>query len=186
MDDKKLGEILENHSHWLNEDCDDWENTRADLSDADLRGADLSDAKLGGVNFRRADFRGAKNVPFIPFACPDTGAFIGFKKANMRTLVNGSVDIVPVIVELEILADARRSSATGRKCRCDKTKVLSVTTLCGVEVSAAAGTVRSNHDPDFVYEVGKIVTAPNFWENRWEECAPGIRFFINRQEAVEY
>lgn len=43
-----------------------------------------------------------------------------------------------------------------------------------------------NHDPDFVYEVGKIVTAPNFWENRWEECAPGIRFFINRQEAVEY
>lgn len=82
MDDKKLGEILENHSHWLNEDCDDWENTRADLSDADLRGADLSDAKLGGVNFRRADFRGAKNVPFIPFACPDTGAFIGFKKGK--------------------------------------------------------------------------------------------------------
>lgn len=32
MDDKKLGEILENHKHWLNEDCDGWGNMRANLS----------------------------------------------------------------------------------------------------------------------------------------------------------
>lgn len=125
-------------------------------------------------------------MPFIPLTCPDTGAFIGFKKAGMRTLVNGSVDIVPVIVELEILADARRSSATGRKCRCDKAKVLSITTLDGVEVDANAGTVRSNYDTRFEYKVGEIVTEPNFCEDRWEKCAPGIHFFINRQEAVEY
>lgn len=125
-------------------------------------------------------------MPFIPLTCPDTGAFIGFKKADLRTLVNGSVDIVPVIVELEILADARRSSSTGRKCRCDKAKVLSITTLDGAVVSAEAGTVRSSYDSDFVYEVGRIVTAPNYCEDRWEECAPGIHFFINRQEAVEY
>lgn len=221
MDSKKLKEILENHKHWLNEDCDGWENMRADLSgaylrwadlseanlrwadlsEADLRGAnlrwadlsganlsgaDLSEAYLRGADLSGADLRGAKNVPFIPLACPDTGAFIGFKKADMRMLVNGSVGIVPVIVELEILADARRSSATGRKCRCDKAKVLSITTLDGAVVGADASIVRSSYDPEFVYEVGKIVTAPNYCEDRWEECAPGIHFFINRQEAVEY
>lgn len=125
-------------------------------------------------------------MPFIPLACPDTGAFIGFKKADMRTLINGSVDIVHVIVELEILADARRSSSTGHKCRCDKARVLSITTLDGEAVSAEAGPVRSNYDPRFEYKVGEIVTEPSFCEDRWEECAPGIHFFINRQEAVEY
>lgn len=169
MDEKKLKEILENHKHWINEDCDGWENMRADLYRADLSEADL---------------RGAKNVPFIPLACPDTGAFIGFKKAKLyNPEETGRQD---VIVELEIPADARRSSATGCKCRCDKAKVLSITTLDGAVIGADAGTVRSNYDSGFEYRVGEIVTAPNFCEDRWEECAPGIHFFINRQEAVEY
>ena len=169
MDSEKLKEILENHKHWLNEDCDGWNNMRADLSEADLSEADLSEAE---------------NVPFIPLACPDTGAFIGFKKAILCGLDESMRQ--DVIVELEIPADARRSSATGRKCRCDKAKVLSVTTLDGVAVGADAGTVHSNYDPQFEYRVGEIVTASKFCEDRWEECAPGIHFFINRQEAVEY
>ena len=209
MDSEKLKEILENHKHWLNEDCDGWRDMRADLSGADLReanlsgadlrwanlsGANLSGANLYGANLYRANLSGAnlsganlygaENVPFIPLACPDTGAFVGFKKARLYSL--NETKIQDVIVELEILTDARRSSATGHKCRCDKAKVLSVTTLDGVAVGADAGTVRSNYDPDFVYNVGEIVTAPNFCEDRWEECAPGIHFFINRQEAVEY
>ena len=189
MDSEKLKEILENHKHWLNEDCDGWQDMRAYLSGADLSGADLRGAYLSGAylyraNLSRADLRGAKNVPFIPIACPDTGAFVGFKKARIYS--PDETEAQDVIVELEILTDARRSSATGRKCRCDKAKVRSVTTLDGVAVGADAGTVRSSYDSDFVYEVGEIVTAPNFCEDRWEECAPGIHFFINRQEAVEY
>ena len=214
MDDKKLGEILENHEHWLNEDCDGWENMRADLSGANLyranlsganlyranlSGANLSGANLSGAYLYRANLSGAnlsgaylyranlnkaKNVPFIPFACPDTGAFIGFKKAKLYS--PEETETRDVIVELEILSDARRSSATGRKCRCDKAKVLSVTTLEGVEVDANAGTVRSNYNTRFEYRVGEIVTEPNFCEDRWEECASGIHFFINRQEAVKY
>lgn len=179
MDSEKLKEILENHKHWLNEDCDGWKDMRADLSGADLSGADLSRADLS-----RADLREAKNVPLISYACPDTGAFVGFKKARLYS--SDETKIQDVIVELEIPADARRSSATGRKCRCDKAKVLSVTTLDGVTVGADAGTVHSSHDTRFEYRVGEIVTAPNFCEDRWEECAPGIHFFINRQEAVEY
>ena len=174
MDENKLKEVLENHKHWLNEDCDGWQDMRANLYSANLRRADL----------READLSGAKNVPFIPLACPDTGAFLGFKKAKLYSLDESAQQ--DVIVELEIPADARRSSATGRKCRCDKAKVRSVTTLDGAAVGADAGTVHSSYDPQFEYRVGEIVTAPNFCEDRWEECAPGIHFFINRQEAVEY
>ena len=194
MDSEKLKEILENHKHWLNEDCDGWQDMRANLSGANLfraylSGANLSGANLSGADLCRADLcraslSGAKNVPFIPIACPDTGAFVGFKKARLYSPDESAQH--DVIVELEIPADALRSSATGRKCRCDKAKVLSVTTLDGVAVGADAGTVRSNYDPDFVYNVGEIVTESNFCEDRWEECAPGIYFFINRQEAVEY
>ena len=174
MDKKKLKEVLENHKHRLNEDCDSGQYMRANIRGAYLSGADLFRAYLSG----------AKNVPFIPLACPDTGAFVGFKKARLYS--SDETEAQDVIVELEILTDARRSSATERKCRCDKAKVLSVTTLDGVAVGTDAGTVHSNHDPDFVYNVGEIITEPNFCENRWEECAPGIHFFINRQEAVEY
>ena len=174
MDSEKLKEILENHKHWLNEDCDGWENMRANLHMADLREAYLRGAYL----------REAKNVPFIPLACPDTGAFVGFKKVRLYS--PDETKAQDVIVELEILADALRSSATGRKCRCDKAKVLSITTLDGVAVGADAGTVHSSYNPQFEYRVGEIVTEPNFCEDRWEECAPGIHFFINRQEAVEY
>ncbi len=144
----------------------------ANLYDADLRGANLYGANLCGADLRDADLRGAKNVPFIPYACPDVGSFIGYKKAG------------DYIVELEILSDARRCSATGRKCRCDKAKVLSIQTKNGK--IAEIKSIRSDHNKDFIYKVGEIVEEPNFNEDRWNECSEGIHFFINRQEAVDY
>ena len=61
---EELKTILENHNHWLNEDCENWEDMKADLSYADFRGAnlscaDLSYANLSGVNLTNADFKGA-------------------------------------------------------------------------------------------------------------------------------
>ena len=164
----------------------------ADLREADLRGADLSGANLYGANLRGAnlyrvdlcgailcgaDLRGAnlreaKNIPFIPYTCPDTGSFIGYKKAN------------GYIVVLEILSDARRCSATDRKCRCDKAKVLEIQNLDGSK--ANVNTVASGYDSTFIYTVGEIVEEPNFDEDRWNECSAGIHFFTNRQEAVVY
>ena len=190
--DMTLAEVLERHKHWLNEDCEGWEDMRADLTDADLTDADLTDADLRradltGAVLTRADLTdadltdanliganliGAKNIPFIPFACPDEGAFIGWKKCRSERLV-----------KLQIPEDARRSSATGRKCRCDKAVVLAITSLDGeTEFTAAV----SQHDQSFVYKVGETVSADNFEEDRWLECAEGIHFFINRQEAVDY
>ena len=185
--DKTLAEVIENHKHWWNEDCEGWRDMRADLSGANLRGADLSEANLSGANLsgadlseanlsgaylRGANLRGAKNVPFIPYACPDFGMFIGFKKAY------------GYIVVIEIPEDAKRLSATSRKCRCDKAKVLEIQNIDGTKANVTK--VVSGYDPNFVYEVGKTVSVDNFCEDRWKECSPGIHFFINRQEAVNY
>lgn len=144
----------------------------ANLRRANFHGADLCRANLCEANFRGANFQGAKNIPFIPYTCPDTGSFIGYKKAN------------GYIVVLEILSDARRCSATGRKCRCDKAKVLEIQNLDGSK--ADMNSVASGYNSSFVYTVGEIVKEPNFDEDRWNECSAGIHFFINRQEAVEY
>ena len=149
----------------------------ANLRDANLRGANLCDANLCdanlcGANLCDADLRGAKNIPFIPYACPDVGSFIGYKKAKN------------LIVELEILSDAKRVSATGRKCRCDKAKVLSIQNIDGT--ISHKQSVKSDYCEDFVYKVGEIVKVDNFDEERWNECSSGIHFFINRQEAVNY
>ena len=177
-----LEEILERHRHWWFEDCDGWKDMRANLSRANLSGANLSGANLSGADLSRADLSGAnlsgadlsvaKNVPFIPMACPDTGAFVGFKKASGH------------IVMLGIPEDARRLSATGRKCRCDKALVIRIEEMDGTTSDLTE--VVSDHDSSFVYKVGKMVSVPDFCEDRWRECSAGIHFFINRQEAVNY
>lgn len=84
MTTKELQEILDKHMKWLKgEDGGERANLRgADLRGADLSSADLRGADLRGANLYGADLRGAKNIPFIPYTCPDTGAFIGYKKAN--------------------------------------------------------------------------------------------------------
>ena len=140
----------------------------ANLERANLYGADLRGANLYGANLYGADLRGAD----CPITCPEEGSFIGLKKAS------------GCIVKLLILEDAKRSSATGRKCRCDKAKVLSITNLDGTECGEIS--VSSDYNKEFIYIVGAIVTEPNFEENRFNECAPGIHFFITRQEAVDY
>ena len=224
---KQINKILEEHKHWLNEDCKGWGTMMADfsscdlrdvdlrganllyadLSDVDLRGADLRDADLRGANLRGADLRdadlrdadlrganlrgvnlrdanlhnadlrgadlrGAEEVPYIPMVCPEEGDFIGWKKAGGK------------IVKLRIPEDALRSSATTRKCRCNKAEVVEIYNINGT--IADERIVSSIYDSSFTYEVGKTVEVQDFDNNRWEECTRGIHFFINRQEAINY
>ena len=144
----------------------------ANLSEADLRRADLYKADLKGADLKEANLYGAENLNF-PIACPEEGSFVGFKKCRND-----------LIVKLEIPADALRSSATTRKCRCSKAKVLSITNLDGS--AADVSIVSSKYDVAFVYKVGETVEVLNFNTDRWDECSAGIHFFITRQEAVEY
>ena len=143
----------------------------ANLSGADLRCANLSDADLGGANLWSTDLSCVKNI-FFPMACPEKGSFIAFKKAGCY------------IIELFIPSNAKRCSATSRKCRCSKAKVISITTPSGDKTNITE--VHSNYDPNFIYKLGEYVEVKNFDDNRWNECSTGIHFFITRQEAVEY
>ena len=136
----------------------------ANLCGADLRGADLRGANLCGANLR--DAKGAY------MACPTDGSFIGWKKAS------------GYIVKLQIPENARRSSAGGEKCRCDKAFVVDIQNFDGT--NADIETVCSDHDENFVYAVGATVEVSDFDDDRWNECAPGIHFFIDRRAAVEY
>ena len=185
-----------------------WANlSGADLSGADLSGADLSGANLSGAKLLRTNLSGANlteanlfeanlswadlsganlskvlnidtlswdsNTTFYPLQCPETGTYTAYKKANN------------LIVELEIPYDALRSSATSRKCRASKAKVISITDLAG---RPAGDRVLSDYaySPKIEYIVGQTIEIPNFDTNRWHECAPGIHHYITREEAVKH
>ena len=154
---------------------------RADLQKANLRGADLQKANLREADLWGANLREANNMPdyVCPICCPEKGSFIGFKRAYA---VRNCVE-VEVIIELEIPAEAKRSSATNRKCRCNKAKVLSITDFSGAAEFQMAVSI---YDNNFIYEVGKTVIVDDFDEDRWNECSTGIHFFITRKEAVDY
>ena len=203
MKQKQIEKILEEHKAWLNRTgganlhganlrdadlyganlCDadlrDADLCGADLRDADLCDANLCDADLRGANLRGADLRDAKlrgvryneQTAYYAMQCPEKGAYIGYKKAEGK------------IVELEIQADAKRSSATTRKCRASKAKVLSITSIDGKEHFEEA---KSSRDQSFVYRVGKTVEVKDFDEDRWKECSTGIHHFITREEAAMY
>ena len=157
--------------------------SRANLSRANLSGANLSGANLSGANLSGADLSGANLSEtkidlmllnkFYPICCPEAGNFVAWKK------VRGNF-----IVKLEVTENAKRSSAFGRKCRCNEAKVLDIQNLDGT--SADVTEVYSKHDANFAYRVGETVRVDNFDEDRKNECAPGIHFFITRQEAVDY
>lgn len=46
--------------------------------------------------------------------------------------------------------------------------------------------INSDYDSGFVYRIGETVEVANFDTDRKNECAPGIHFFITRQEAVDW
>ena len=167
---EELNTIINNHIHWLKQDCDNWQLMKANLSSADLSNANLSNADLSH----------SKHMPYIPMVCPEEGSFIGWKKAKVIT----EELMRDVIVKLSIPEDAKRSSAATRKCRCNKAKVLEIYNID--ETIAEERKCYSYFDEYFVYEVGKIVKVDDFNDNRWIECTNGIHFFINRQEAIDY
>ena len=161
----------------------------ADLSDADLSCADLSGADLSSADLSDADLHGANlhgaNLSELTVAqtsiLPDEGDIIGWKKA----WTDNEMPPTPVIVKLLIPADAQRSNATGRKCRASTARVLDLQDKQGNSLPPDT-TAYSGYDTDFTYKKGETVHVEDFDTNRWNECAPGIHFFITRIEAAEY
>lgn len=171
----------------------------------DFSRCNMRDITFKGCSFYDCDFERAElppffhpntmedciNVPYMPMACPEEGEFIGYKIASSEQRICTSGFVMPyenlgpanVLVTLKIPADARRSSAGGRKCRCDKAKVIGLEFFGTHE---GANVAYSKFDARFEYHIGEEISVPDFDENRWHECASGIHFFINRKEALQY
>ena len=147
----------------------------ANFRNANLNGAYLSGANLSGANLWRADLRNVKYnklTAFLAFVCPEEGDFIAWKKVG------------DAIIKLRIPAEAKRSSATSRKCRCEYAEVLELQSIDGTPYNDDK--VVNNNHAETIYKVGEIVR-PDSWDaDRWNECSHGIHFFITRDEAVMY
>jgi len=155
----------------------------ADLGYANLRSADLGYANLGYANLGYANLGYAKladakntDLVFAQLVVPPDGELIAWKQA---WIVGAGRQ--KVLVKLRIPKKARRLNATGRKCRADRAVVLGIYGLDGKKLDCVA---RSDHDQDFLYTVGETVTPMEpFCEDRWQECAPGIHFYLTVEEA---
>jgi hypothetical protein len=123
----------------------------------------LSRASLSG-----ADLSGARNVelPLAQTNITPEGSLIVWKKC-----------LGGVIVKLRVPEDAKRSNATGRKCRFEFVDVLEV---IGAEVGI------SKHDKKTEYRTGQRVTCDKWDEDRWNECSGGIHAFLTFIEAGNY
>lgn len=147
-----------------------------EINDCDFTGCDFSETTFWNMYSDCQDM-----MPFVPLKCPETGSFIGYKKALVDMNLDG--EYTWVIVKLRITEDAKRTSGFSRKCRCSKAEVLEITKPNGAPVDRPAFSLY-NHD--FTYKVGDIITEETFCEYRYRECAKGIHFFITRKEAENY
>lgn len=218
-DGTNLDAVKQAHRRWAQGGPDAADSDRADFSGADLWGQDLSDMDWFGADFSGADLRHAHLVyasldgailtgarweganlyaanltraidpPWYPLACPDSGAFIGWKKALLFQEDENAEDR-EVVVKLLIPEEAQRLSGGTRECRCDRCTVLEIQALDGAvladEAHPRAAAAVSMHNPGFLYLVGETLVEPHFDPNRWQMLKTGFCFFPTREEAARY
>jgi hypothetical protein len=150
----------------------------ANLNSANLRDANLYNSNLNRallINSITSGIKHNENTVFFALQCPEEGSFIGWKKCRND-----------IIVKLLITEDSKRSSATTRKCRASKVKVLEILINDNTQLKLPPICAVSLHDISFLYKVGETIEVDNFDDDRWDECSNGIHFFLTKQEAINY
>jgi uncharacterized protein YjbI with pentapeptide repeats len=139
----------------------------ANLIGANLTRANLTRANLTRANLERTDLERCRAPQTI---ITPAGVLLVWRKCQTK-------EGIPVIVQLEIPKDARRSNATGRKCRSDKALPVKIE---GGYDEVYSLTVAY---PKKTYRVGEMVYCDE-WEEDWTvECGGGIHWFLTREEA---
>ena len=149
---------------------------------ASFRGNDMEGIDLSGANIYAAVLEDATNqdkviidddTRWYKMRCPEEGPFIAWKCCTELR-----------VVQLLVPADAKRCQATMETGRVSKAKVLSIKSI---DETQKWDWAQSTVDPDFYYEVGKWIEPANgFQEDRWKDSSPGIHFFMERQQCVDY
>ena len=158
MTQEELDKIVEQHQHWIHEDCEGSEDMKANLSGADLSGANLIGANLHEANLSGADeFRLGKvlDEPLTGYKITKEG----------------------VVITAEIPIGAFVFCINGSKCRANRAKI---TDMDGYEI------LHSSYDNSFEYRLGQEINIKDFNLMYNVECASGFHFFKTRKEAEEY
>ena len=145
--------------------------TQASLNTVHAVGTDFSKSNFSRPNFMDANLREAKfsDIKGLYFQIPQNCALVGWGKKSGK------------LVKLLIPSAAKRTACLiNRKCRAEYAKVLLIAngTVDKVEVNNEYGKT--------VYRVGSRVNPHKYCDDFRIDCAPGIHFFITREEAEQW
>jgi hypothetical protein len=147
---------------------DDFDRLRnqevTDFSGADLHGVNFTNLGLDGLNFKGTNLSGCI-----------------FNGVNLNKCDFENADLSGAILNYALLRNTNLTNA-----RLDNVNISGVDLFGDSPYGSGIICAYSMHDRKFEYELGKEVSVDNFDEDRRHECAPGIHFFMTREEAVNY
>ena len=213
MTQEELNKIIEQHQHWLKEDCEGWQDMRADLTGADLTRAnlygdnltraDLTEANLYGANLYGADLSGADLTGANLYGADLTGANLYGANLTDADLYGANLYRANLTGADQFrLGKVLDEPLTGYK----KTKegvVITAEIPAGAIVFCINGSkcrtnkakitdmaghevLHSQYDNGFEYRLGQEIVIEDFNLMYNVECASGFHFFRTRKEAEEY
>ena len=206
---EELKNIVENHQHWINEDCADWKNMRANLEGAYLKDANLYCANLYCANLEGANLYGANLYGANLYCANLEGANLDGANLEGANLYGANIEGANLycanIDEKEKfrLGQILKEPMTGYK----KTRegiVITATIPAGAIVFCINGSkcrtnkariidmggqnevLHSSYDNYFEYRLMQDIEIEDFNLMYNVECAPGFHFFRTREEAEKY
>ena len=213
MTQEELDKIVEQHQHWIKEDCEGWEDMKANLIDANLIDANLRDANLRGANLRDANLRGAnlRGADLSSANLIDADLYgANLSDADLRDAKLRGANLSGVNLRGANLSEDDRFRL-GKVL--DEPLVVYKKTKEGVIITAEipAGAIvfcingskcrtnkakitdmaghdvlHSQYDNNFEYRLGQEIEIKDFNLMYNVECASGFHFFKTRNEAEEY
>ena len=167
--EEELKKILENHQHWLKEDCGGWEDRRANLNGANLDGANLYGANLYGANLYGANLDGANldEKEKLRFGQILKEPMTGYKKTDEGIVITATIPAGAIVFCIN-----------GSKCRTNKARI--------IDMGGQNEVLHSQHDPKFEYRLLQDIDIEDFNLMYNVECASGFHFFRTREEAERY
>ena len=157
--EEELKKIIENHLHWIKEDCDEWNNMRANLEGANLEGANLEGANIEGANLDEKEKFRFGQILKEPMT--------GYKKTNEGIVITATIPAGAIVFCIN-----------GSKCRTNKARI--------IDMGGQNEVLHSSYDTDFEYRLMQDIEIDDFNIMYNVECASGFHFFRTREEAEKY
>ena len=202
--EEELKKIIENHQHWLKEDCAGWENMRANLKGANLRGANLRCANLEDANLKGANLDGANledayldganlyianledaNLEGANLRCANLeGANLDekekprFGQILKEPMTGYKKTKEGIVITATIPAGAIVFCINGSKFRTNKARI--------IDMGGQNKVLHSLYKSNFEYRLLQDIEIEDFNLMYNVECTSGFHFFRTREEAEKY